>query len=203
MPAGALARHENVVARVMRETPFQGRGTSRTGHNFVDIRRIEAGIDVRTTVSSNDLHRFMFWLTFLQIMLRNIPNRVTQAQLKEILDQSSFGEFDFMYLRIGKSFQPSVSFTIANILLDFANNCNVGYAFINFIDVSSSIWYIFLSLTTFSLLLSFRSHVPELVNAGMSSHPLILAMFSSTDHQQEHLPIRESRRDLLRHHPRS
>ncbi|KAH7321874.1 RNA recognition motif 2-domain-containing protein [Rhexocercosporidium sp. MPI-PUGE-AT-0058] len=72
-------------------------------HNHVDIERIRAGIDVRTTV-----------------MLRNIPNKVDQAMLKEIVDESSFGKYDFMYLRI-----------------DFSNNCNVGYAFINFHDVST------------------------------------------------------------------
>ncbi|KAJ6439979.1 meiosis protein MEI2 [Purpureocillium lavendulum] len=69
-------------------------------HNHVDISRIRDGIDVRTT-----------------IMLRNIPNKVDQAMLKRIIDESSWGKYDFMYLRI-----------------DFANDCNVGYAFINFVD---------------------------------------------------------------------
>ncbi|KAK4143870.1 meiosis protein mei2 [Dichotomopilus funicola] len=69
-------------------------------HNHVDITRIRDGIDVRTT-----------------IMLRNIPNKVDQAMLKRIIDESSWGKYDFMYLRI-----------------DFANDCNVGYAFINFVD---------------------------------------------------------------------
>ncbi|KAI0840640.1 RNA recognition motif 2-domain-containing protein [Hypoxylon sp. FL0890] len=69
-------------------------------HNHVDVNRIREGIDVRTT-----------------IMLRNIPNKVDQALLKRIVDDSSWGKYDFMYLRI-----------------DFANDCNVGYAFINFVD---------------------------------------------------------------------
>ncbi|KAK8076405.1 hypothetical protein PG994_003677 [Apiospora phragmitis] len=75
-------------------------GNTGSQHNHVDISRIREGIDVRTT-----------------IMLRNIPNKVDQAMLKRIVDESSWGKYDFMYLRI-----------------DFANDCNVGYAFINFVD---------------------------------------------------------------------
>ena len=69
------------------------------------MSNIRAGRDVRTT-----------------IMLRNIPNQVNSANLKALLDETSHGDYDFMYLRI-----------------DFANNCNVGYAFINFRDAMSVI----------------------------------------------------------------
>ncbi|KAI9697902.1 MAG: hypothetical protein M1836_004254 [Candelina mexicana] len=79
---------------------FGGRDHVTGHHNVVDVERIRRGLDVRTT-----------------IMLRNIPNKVDQAMLKQIVDETSFGKYDFMYLRI-----------------DFANNCNVGYAFINFED---------------------------------------------------------------------
>ncbi|KAK4169225.1 putative meiosis protein [Cladorrhinum sp. PSN259] len=81
----------------MTRSPNYGTGSS---HNTVDIQRILNGTDVRTT-----------------IMLRNIPNKVNQELLKTIIDTSSHGKYDFMYLRI-----------------DFANDCNVGYAFINFVD---------------------------------------------------------------------
>lgn len=68
--------------------------------NTVDLERIAQGLDTRTTV-----------------MLRNIPNKVDQPALKDFLDSTSRGKYDFLYLRI-----------------DFKNMCNVGYAFINFID---------------------------------------------------------------------
>ncbi|KAK4650089.1 hypothetical protein QC762_702420 [Podospora pseudocomata] len=92
-------RRQNAM-RVNRSPYYNAAGH----HNHVDVNKIRDGIDVRTT-----------------IMLRNIPNKVDQAMLKKIVDESSWGKYDFMYLRI-----------------DFANDCNVGYAFINFVDVSFS-----------------------------------------------------------------
>ncbi|KAK4199059.1 putative meiosis protein [Triangularia verruculosa] len=88
-------RRQNAM-RVNRSPYYNAAGH----HNHVDVNKIRDGIDVRTT-----------------IMLRNIPNKVDQAMLKKIVDESSWGKYDFMYLRI-----------------DFANDCNVGYAFINFVD---------------------------------------------------------------------
>lgn len=72
--------------------------------NHVDIERIRLGLDVRTTVSilffPFSMHLSNFDL--IQIMLRNIPNKIDQAMLKDIVDETSHGKYDFMYLRIGK-----------------------------------------------------------------------------------------------------
>jgi len=73
--------------------------------------------------------------------------------LKNILDETSRGCYDFMYLRIGKSLPLTYTSHKLTRLPDFANNCkyvvtfpskvgdishiySVGYAFINFVDVS-------------------------------------------------------------------
>lgn len=87
-------------------------------------------------------------------MLRNIPNKVSQPLLKAIVDETSLGKYDFMYLRIGKAaslqteVSPLTSFLrlreqlqvrappTTSVRSELTVLSSVGYAFINFEDVS-------------------------------------------------------------------
>jgi hypothetical protein len=65
----------------------------------VSLNKIEAGIDVRTT-----------------IMLRNIRDRVDFEDLKSFLDETSESHYDFSYLRIDFSNKLNVGYAFVNFV---------------------------------------------------------------------------------------
>ncbi|KAJ5518421.1 RNA recognition motif 2 [Penicillium expansum] len=94
-----LVSKENETEEKVDVSPASEEGQTSAEH-AINLDRIRQGLDVRSTV-----------------MIRNIPNKITSDQLKSILDESSYGKYDFLYLR-----------------MDFTHRCNVGYAFMNFGD---------------------------------------------------------------------
>ncbi|KAF8893952.1 hypothetical protein BD779DRAFT_1669467 [Infundibulicybe gibba] len=79
-----------------------GRGSiGATERNQLNLAHIESGQDTRTTV-----------------MIKNIPNKMSDKDLIAYIGKVCPRRIDFLYLR-----------------MDFRNGCNVGYAFVNFITV--------------------------------------------------------------------
>lgn len=97
-------------------------------------------------------------------MIRNIPNKFSSGMLIDFMNQTHFGRYDFLYLR-----------------MDFKNRCNVGYAFVNFIDaeavydfnrrVSGQRWKNFYSMKvaelTYASVQGFESLVKKFKNSNV------------------------------------
>ena len=96
-------------------SPMHPNGTSVGGHGVQSITtptvaapQVMIPEDADMTVESN----------YTTVMLRNIPNKYTQTSLLEAIDSRGFrGLYNFFYLPV-----------------DFKNGCNMGYAFINFVN---------------------------------------------------------------------
>lgn len=87
--------------------------------NQLDITKIELGVDTRTTV-----------------MVKNIPNKMTDKELITYINKVCPRRIDFLYLRM--DFQNGMVFAVLTVSADtdtVSAGCNVGYAFVNFISV--------------------------------------------------------------------
>lgn len=83
--------------------------TPYNNRHSVDISGTPTSVDVEKILIGQDVRT--------TVMLRNLPNNIDFRQLKELIDQVCHGKYDFSYLRV-----------------DFTNNLNVGYGFVNFTD---------------------------------------------------------------------
>ena len=90
----------------MQEDIVQGKdtGLGRTKREERDSFKV----DISRIVLGQDIRTTM--------MIKNIPNKYTDTKLLESIDVTMKDKYDFIYLPI-----------------DYRNNCNMGYAFINFI----------------------------------------------------------------------
>jgi len=111
--------------------------------NQLNIARIEEGLDTRTTV-----------------MIKNIPNKMSDRDLVTYIDRVCPRRIDFFYLRMdfqNGGFGIVFFFFLLGTQNMFDDNigCNVGYAFVNFIHVQDLLrfakarlgvkWYIYIS----------------------------------------------------------
>lgn len=65
-------------------------------------------------------------------MIKNIPNKYEQDLLLQTINRRHINTYDFFYLPIDFSVKKLKCLVLKPFDLFFKNNCNVGYAFINF-----------------------------------------------------------------------
>jgi hypothetical protein len=107
---GDMDAYGNMVEKRDRKSrKGRNRDRERDCADRTDYATVRAGIE--TTVQNEEEAP----VTFTTVMFRNIPNKYTREMLVKQLEENLKGQFDFVYLPI-----------------DFKNQCNVGYAFINF-----------------------------------------------------------------------
>ena len=102
-------------------------------HNQVIIPKIEVGLDVRTTVSPSCLVSPLL-LTQYRSCCATFPTRSTSpCSRRSSTRQARANTTSCTSVLVSQP--PAQRRLAANLCIDFANNCNVGYAFINFVDV--------------------------------------------------------------------
>jgi hypothetical protein len=84
--------------------------------NNLNTARIENGQDMRTTV-----------------MIKNIPNKMTDKDLMTFIERVCVRRIDFFYLRM--DFKNGMHALLWQVTWLTETGCNVGYAFVNFITV--------------------------------------------------------------------
>lgn len=112
---GQYPRRMTTTAGAGRYPPsFGGAGIGGGGTSGGGMGETEFHLDVERILMGLDRRT--------TIMVRNVPNKYSQQLLLNEINTAHKGKYDFFYLPI-----------------DFKNKCNVGYAFINFIDPKSII----------------------------------------------------------------
>ena len=124
------ARHSAGPVMGTMNTPPNPNPVTNPEKNAVDVAKIEAGLDTRTTVMLKVTPPFSFTGWRLMFNVQNVPNKMSSSELQRFIWDVVPKSFDFMYLRF-----------------DFTSSANVGYG-------ASSSFPLLVVLTQFRQLLS-------------------------------------------------
>lgn len=111
-PVSPRSRSKLKIVTTAQKTSFKGNEYERKGDEYETEKNSDHSkyeLSVSKIMAGED--------TRTTLMIKNIPNKYDQEMLLTALNKNHCGLYDFFYLPI-----------------DFKNKCNVGYAFINFVN---------------------------------------------------------------------
>ncbi|KAL0701122.1 hypothetical protein Bca4012_057244 [Brassica carinata] len=143
-PASQLRREEPVMGKPFKPNLSSG-GNERYEQNKKRCKKHSTRsrvIDGRFTINEDAIAAAESRDGRTTVMIKNIPNKYTQKLLLKMLDRHCYDCNEKIISEGNQTQTPMSSYDFVYLPIDFGNNCNVGYGFVN-MTTPEAVWRLF------------------------------------------------------------